>query len=110
MNTRDKIRQIKQDLADRFFPSGCDVCNVKKHKMGMAFHHKVYRFKGDHRQNYKKGVRGDLEYFVYLSKRVETRPEDFNYLCTKHHQAVTKLGHYKKETLQKILKIVVTSS
>lgn len=106
MTTRDKIREIKQDLADNFFDGKCQVTGVKSHKMGMVFHHINYLFEADRRRYYPKGAKGDLRYFNFLKSRVENYPEDFAYVTSPVHQLITKIEAYKNFNLDEFVRIL----
>ena len=106
MTTRDKIRSIKQDLADEFFEGKCQVTGVKSHKMGMVFHHIEYRSNADRRRHYEKGAKGDLAYFQYLDKRVRETPADFAYITSPVHQLITKIEAYKNFDLRSFMEIL----
>jgi len=106
MTTRDIIRGIKQDLADKFFLGKCQVTGVTKHKMGMVFHHFNYKFFGDRRRDHPKGAKGDLKYFKFLKIRVENTPEDFAYVTSPVHQLITKIEAYKNFDLDEFVRIL----
>jgi len=106
MTTRDKIRIIKQDLADEFFNGKCEVTGVSKHKMGMVFHHINYRGEWDRRRGHPKGAQGDLRYFGFLKCRVQSNPEDFAYVTSPVHQLITKIEAYKNFNLSEFVRIL----
>jgi len=107
MTTRDIIRSIKQNLAEKFFDGKCQVTGVTKHKMGMVFHHINYiKTKGDKRRDYPKGSKGDLEYFKFLDWRVTINPEDFAYVASPVHQLITKIEAYKNFDLDEFVRIL----
>lgn len=106
MTTRDKIRKIKQDLADEFFEGKCQVTGVKTHRMGMVFHHKEYRYPEDRRRVFEKGAKGDLQYFIFLNNRVRDNPADFAYITSPVHQLITKIEAYKNFDLDKFMEIL----
>ncbi len=107
MTTRDIIRSIKQNLAEKFFDGKCQVTGVKTHPKGMVFHHIGYKDERDRRRFYKKGAKGDLAYFKHLEERVNGNPEDFTYVTNPiHHGLITKIEAYKNFDLDEFVRIL----
>ena len=104
MNAKEKVNQIKQELAKlRPFRSGCYVCGVKMHRRGMTFHHKDYRNGELTYKDFKKNVLG---YYEYLKPIILKNPERFLYLCTPHHQAVEQLKRFSQQRFEALVRAV----
>jgi len=104
MNAKEKVKEIKQQLAKlRPFRLGCYCCHVKWHKKGMTFHHKWY-VAGE--KTYRDFGSNALAYYEYLKDIVIERPKGFLFLCNPDHQIVERLKRLKPERFERIVKAV----
>ena len=99
MNKKEQLLEIKTKLA-KLYGSKCAICG-SKHIPELTFHHIWY----ENSDKTWKDFTNTLAYYEYLQYVIIARPKQFKCLCNKHHQAVTRISRYNKQTLKKIIKI-----
>ena len=104
MNKRQKILNIKLNLARHpRFNSKCYVCHKKfTKKGGFSYHHLWY----NPGQKYYKDFADPLQYNIELKKQVNSNPEQFLLVCSKHHMAIERLKRWNMQTRKRLYKAV----
>jgi len=102
---KEIMDKLKREIAYMpQFDGKCFVCN-KKFGKWFVFHHKKYLNSDKIYSDFKDS----WSYNEYVLPIIKRDPNRFALLCKKHHQSVEMLKRFKKDNLDRLIKLVKDS-